>query len=84
MGPAESGTAAPDPGVDVISRSAMMEKSFFLLCLAHHSMLATCFWLEYCQALFSELSFSIISEYTTDYIFTLCVGYIISHGIDAR
>ena len=34
---------------------------FFFLWLAHHSMLATCLWLEYCRAWFSELSFSRIS-----------------------
>ena len=40
--------------------------------LAHHSMLATCLWLEYCRAWFSELSFSRINESTTGYTFTLC------------
>ena len=37
--------------------------------LAHHSMLATCLWLEYCRAWFLELSFSRISESSTSYIF---------------
>ena len=54
---------------------------FFFLWSAHHSMLATCLCLEYCRAWFSELS-SRISESTTGYTFTPCVGSFTSPGID--
>ena len=56
----------------------------FFLWLAHHCMLATCLLLEYCRAWFSELSFSRISESTTGYTFTPCVGSFTSPGIDTR
>ena len=62
----------------------LTEFSFFFLWLAHQSMLATCLWLEYCRAWFSELSFSRISESTTGYTFTPCVGSFTSPGIDTR
>ena len=56
----------------------------FFLWLAHHSMLASRLWLEYCRAWFSELSFSRISQSTTGYTFTPCVGSFTSPGIDTR
>ena len=43
-----------------------------------------CLWLEYCRALFLELSFSRISESTTGYTSTPCVGSFTSPGIDTR
>ena len=39
---------------------------------------------RFCRAWFSELSSSRISESTTGYTFTLCMGYFASPGKDTR
>ena len=62
-------------------RCPVPEVYFFFLWLVRHSILATCLWLEYCQACFSELSLSRISESTTGYTFTPCVIYFNTPGI---
>jgi len=56
----------------------------FVLWLAHHSILATCLWLEYCRVRFLELSFFRIVESTTSYTFIQCVRSYSSPGIDTR
>ena len=48
----------------------LAKRSIFFLWLAHHSMLATCVWQEYCRAWVSELSFARVSESTTGYTLT--------------
>ena len=55
-----------------------------LLMLTHLSLLATCLWLEYCRAWYSQLSASRFSKSTTGYTFTPCVGSFTSPGIDSR
>ena len=57
---------------------------FCLLMVNSSCMLATCLWLEYCQAWFSEFSFFRISESTAGYTFIPCVGSFTSPGIDTR